>query len=44
VKYDEVNVLVEVYNTGNWVVYSGEEIGYVKKDVMSVPAIYSYGS
>ena len=41
---DEVNVLGGVYNTSDWVVYSGEGIEYVNKDVMGVAAVYSYGS
>nr|WEG23713.1 NADH dehydrogenase subunit 6 [Castor fiber subsp. birulai]WGT73998.1 NADH dehydrogenase subunit 6 [Castor fiber subsp. birulai] len=41
---DEVNVLGGVYNTSDWVVYSGEGVEYVNKDVMGVAAVYSYGS
>jgi hypothetical protein len=32
-----------VYNTSDWVIYSGEGVEYVSKDVMGVAAVYSYG-
>jgi hypothetical protein len=44
VKNDEVDVLGGVYNTSDWVIYSGEGVEYVNKDVMGVAAVYSYGS
>jgi hypothetical protein len=33
-----------IYNTSNWVVYSGEEMDYINKDVIGVAAVYIYGS
>jgi hypothetical protein len=44
VKNDEVDVLGGVYNTSDWVIYSGEGVEYVNKDVMGVVVVYSYGS
>jgi hypothetical protein len=44
VKNDEVDVLGGVYNTSDWVIYSGEGVEYANKDVMGVAAVYSYGS
>jgi NADH-ubiquinone oxidoreductase chain 6 len=38
VKNDEVEVL------GDWVIYSGEGMEYINKDVMDVGAVYRYGS
>jgi hypothetical protein len=43
-KNDEVDVLVGIYNTNDWVIYSGEGVEYINKDVMGVAAVYSYGS
>jgi hypothetical protein len=33
-----------IYNTSEWVIYSGEGVEYVNKDVMGIVAVYSYGS
>jgi hypothetical protein len=44
VKNDEVDVLGGVYNTSDWVIYSGEGVKYVNKDVTGVVAAYSFGS
>jgi hypothetical protein len=33
-----------VYNTSDWVIYSGERVEYVNKDVIGVAPVYSYGS
>jgi NADH-ubiquinone oxidoreductase chain 6 len=44
VKNDEVDVLGGIYNTSDWVIYSGEGVEYISKDVMGVAAVYNYGS
>nr|QAB47132.1 NADH dehydrogenase subunit 6 [Funambulus pennantii] len=44
VMYDEVEVMIEFYNMGDWVVIDGDELGLMGEDSMGVAAMYSYAS
>nr|YP_010400426.1 NADH dehydrogenase subunit 6 [Nesolagus timminsi]UQS76155.1 NADH dehydrogenase subunit 6 [Nesolagus timminsi] len=41
---DEVEVMIEFKNMGDWVIFGEDEAGLIREDSMGVAALYSYGS
>nr|YP_009128501.1 NADH dehydrogenase subunit 6 [Cynomys ludovicianus]AJP09673.1 NADH dehydrogenase subunit 6 [Cynomys ludovicianus]UOH96846.1 NADH dehydrogenase subunit 6 [Cynomys ludovicianus] len=44
VLYDEVEVVIEFKDSGNWMVFEGDELGLIREDSMGVAAMYNCGS
>lgn len=44
VLYDEVEVVIELKDSGNWIVFEGDELGLIREDSIGVAAIYNCGS
>nr|YP_009300396.1 NADH dehydrogenase subunit 6 [Urocitellus richardsonii]YP_010234565.1 NADH dehydrogenase subunit 6 [Urocitellus parryii]AKL82676.1 NADH dehydrogenase subunit 6 [Urocitellus richardsonii]QTA72908.1 NADH dehydrogenase subunit 6 [Urocitellus parryii] len=44
VLYDEMEVVIEFKDSGNWMVFEGGELGLVREDSMGVAAMYNCGS
>lgn len=42
--HDGVNIIVELGNSDNWILFDGDELGLIREDSIGVAAIYSCGS
>nr|YP_010865385.1 NADH dehydrogenase subunit 6 [Spermophilus taurensis]WGT74294.1 NADH dehydrogenase subunit 6 [Spermophilus taurensis] len=44
VLYDEMDIVIEFKDSGNWMVFEESELGLIREDSMGVAAMYNYGS
>nr|YP_010234552.1 NADH dehydrogenase subunit 6 [Spermophilus citellus]QTA72895.1 NADH dehydrogenase subunit 6 [Spermophilus citellus] len=44
VLYDEMDIVIESKDSGNWMVFEESELELVREDSMGVAAMYNYGS